>query len=225
MDGQAPVEFLFPNSQNHPLFTSMVRTRDRWYLLSGQGSLSAVVHEVGPTGQVTLLGSYPRAYPNQFDKISLVKQAIGNGIGLGVLTYDADGKARWLVMPIDPVSGELLAVQDLGPADLEGRSPDRCGSGQQGWLLEFQPPVAPRFRLSNGSFFGSSAQFRLRMNDGNACVEGISLRANQNEIGLDPKQGNEGSRVRSIPVAVWDSRIDRKFEMACTPFVSSPNPR
>lgn len=216
-DGQPPTEFLFPGPQMLPLITSVVRNQDGWFLLSGQGSMSAVVHAADSMGRVRLLGTYPRARPNQYDKVQLVRRARGSGIALLVVTYTAQGQARWLAVPIDSSTGELLTVQDMGPVDLDGRTPPSCAPGQDGWLVDLQPPVAPRLHLPNGPSFGGSARVRLRVDGDRTCVEGITARARHEEIGFGRhREWLAGNQARSIPLAVWDGGTNRKYEMVCS---------
>jgi hypothetical protein len=216
-DGQPATEFLFRGPQMLPLITSVVRNQDGWYLLSGQGSMSAEIHAVDTMGRVRLLGTYPRARPDQYDKVQLVRRARGAGVALWVMTYTAQGQARWHAVPIDPSTGELLSVQDLGPADLDGRTPPPCVPGQDGWLLDWQPPVAPRLRLPSGVAFGGSTRIRLRVDGDRTCVEGITARARPEEIGFGQhREWVAGNQARSIPLAVWDGGVNRKYEMVCS---------
>ena len=216
-DGEAPMELLFSGAQMLPIIMSAVRSQEGWYLLSGQGTAWATVHAVDATGRVRLLGNYPRARAHQYDRLQLVRRARGPGIALWGVAPGADGGPRGFALPIDTATGELMAVQDGGPTDLGGRMPPRCAPGQDGWLLDMQPSVAPRLVLPEGAGFGGSIRMRVRVDGERSCVEAMSGRAREDEIRFGRHQAwLAGNVARTIPLAVWDAQTNRKYEMVCS---------
>ncbi|HNS99149.1 MAG TPA: hypothetical protein PKL73_19485 [Polyangiaceae bacterium] len=211
-EGRTPLAF-GSGAQWLPMVQSAVRSEDQWYLLSGQGGGFVDVHEVDATGNIEKIGTYPRIIHQQFDRLQLVRRVYGPGIALWGTAMDGDGVSRYFALPIDTKTGETMPIQDGGPTDLHGRFPPRCAPGQNGWLVDTQMPVSPRLRLRSGGAFGSSVRLRLRVSGDRICVEAMTGRATEREVGTERLPKGAGSE--GVTMAVWDSQSDRKHELVC----------
>lgn len=215
-DGQSPTEFQFKVAQYLPLIASAVRTPEGWFLLTSAGNLSSSVYAVDGTGRVRELATYPRVRQHQYDRVRLVRRANGTGVALWVTSTTGEGETDWYALPIDTVTGDLTGVQSMGPADLDGKVPEPCSPGQDGWLIDTQLPVSPNLRLPEGGSFGGSERVRLRVDGERTCIEGITARARESEIRFGRHQAwLAGNRTRTIPLTVWDSGSKRKYELMC----------
>jgi len=133
-----------------------------------------------------------------------------------VTSTSGEGETDWYALPIDTVTGDLTGVQSMGPADLDGKVPEPCSPGQDGWLIDTQLPVSPNLRLPEGGSFGGSERVRLRVDGERTCIEGITARARESEIRFGRHQAwLAGNRTRTIPLTVWDSGTKRKYELMC----------
>jgi hypothetical protein len=108
----------------------------------------------------------------------MVRRALGTGVGLliGSPADPGEHSGSWYVMPVDPDSGELGEATLLVRKDLAGVPIDRCGPGQDGWLLDVTPEVAPIVDLAGSYASIDQVELRLRLDPGVACAQGMSAR-------------------------------------------------
>ncbi|MBN4050341.1 hypothetical protein JYT28_01145 [Desulfobulbus sp. AH-315-M07] len=135
-------------------------------------------------GQVRRVKSYRRLDQTRYGAIGtpkLVRRALGGELGwLIQLPRDAGSQpqvAHWVVLPIDVSDGSLGEPIHLGPADLGGRAPRRCDEQQDGWLVMTSLPVGTVFTLNGADGYLDNIEYRLRIDPGSVCADGISARA------------------------------------------------
>jgi len=85
--------------------------------------------------------------------------------------------SSWVVLPIDLATGRLTEPVMLGPADLGGELPPACTDADDGWLLETEIDTATAIELEGADNYLDSVEFRLRLEPGSACVDGVAARA------------------------------------------------
>ena len=212
---ELPVPFASADASNLPYVTSAVRVQDTWFLLSAaQAALE--LWAVSLSGVARMLRSYPRQ--EYADQVSLVRRARSPGLGL-LTTSPLAGRssAEWIVLPLDPASGQIVDAVRLGPTDLEGRLPPPCAPDQDGWQLESFAGVAPTVHLP-GQPYVSDTRMRLRADPGRVCAASITGRVRRPEgNGPWPPKAPAAVQPEAVRLSVWEGEQGRKIEFACVP--------
>jgi hypothetical protein len=215
---EAPVMFYTAEPAALPQIASAVRVDQQWYLLSMLVNSESEVWVASPSGSTHKLRSYPRVaqeYSNQ-DSVVLVRRA--RGVGVGMLTQSRSsrgGPPEWIVLPLDPTTGEILDPVRLGFTDLSGATPPVCTPESEGWMIETSLTWPPSLRVGSQSF-GAGIRARLRLDPGRVCVDALSARARFADIASAPHRP-PGPAAGRIPVSVWDTEQNRKYELMCAP--------
>ncbi len=221
--GEPPLVFTTSDPNGMPSVMSAVRAGESWYLLTSPVNSEMDLWIVSPSGQARRARTFPRTTPDygSNDPVTLVRRA--RAAGVGILTYTRGSRStvpEWLVLPLDPATGELLDAVRLGSTDLSSAAPTACSPEQDGWLVEAPMTWAPALRVGTQTL-GVGTRARMRLDPGRACLEGFSVRARSSELGLAKRKLNAAALpAGAIPVSVWDMDQNRKYELSCA--VSTP---
>jgi hypothetical protein len=211
---ELPVPFANADGSGLPNVISAVRVEDNWFLLA-PGQQGIELWSASLSGVARLVRSYPRQ--EYGDQVSLVRRARSPGLGI-LTTSPLAGRtsAEWVVLPIDPGSGEIVDAVALGPTDLDGALPPGCASDQDGWQLESFSGVAPTVNLP-GQPYVSDARLRLRADPGRICTAGVTGRVRRPEgtAPWPPKAKTAASSSNPVRLSVWEGEQGRKLEFVC----------
>ena len=154
-----------------------VKLGDQWYLGSESGSFS-VLRVDGD--RVVVLGTYPLLGERQRRgavSATLVRSRAGDALGIWVRSNKLRGsQSRWYIYPVDVTSGTVDQPLELGPTEL-GSFPPPCGEGEDGWLLEGNPPVAPYVELQGAGPNAWRLQARLLVSPVGICLDALAADA------------------------------------------------
>ena len=142
---------------------------DETFYVAGGGTPGVLVVWKIEAGRARVLARLPRL-GSVVGGARLVRRARSRG--LGVLTTGAVGPRaanQWFVMPIDPDTGATAGMIVLGGPELGGQAARRCTADDDGWIVEGISTGAsvPAARTS-------SAESRMRLDPGRACIESMS---------------------------------------------------
>jgi hypothetical protein len=154
-----------------------VKLGDQWYLGSESGPFS-ILRVDGD--HISVLGTYPLLGERQRRgavTATLVRSRAGDTLGIWVRSNKLRGsQSHWYVYPVDVTSGTVDEPLELGPPEL-GTLPPPCGEGDEGWLLEGSPPVAPYVELSGGGPSAWRLQARLLVSPVGLCLDALAADA------------------------------------------------
>jgi hypothetical protein len=152
-------------------------------------------------GTVRLVSSFKRALLSRVaSPPRLVRKARGSGLGFLFVQKQGPNDRRGMryVLPIDPESGELGEVEQLGRADFGGVEFEPCGD-REGWLVEAQ--VDSQTVAVDGVQADSRAvELRMRLRHGKACVEAGVVRSLGDEGPAKPRAKNEPAVKSGFPL-------------------------
>lgn len=190
--GRPVIKLRTPDLRSKPIPHGVARIGETWFF--------ATVGAAAPTpgvdtandlelwraelGQVRRVTAYRRLDHSRYGAVAppnLVRRALSGELGwLVEVPRDVGAKpqvAHWVVLPIDVGDGSLGEPIHLGPADLEGRAPRRCHQQQDGWLVMTALPIGTVFNLLGVDGYLDNVEYRLRVDPGSVCAEGIAARA------------------------------------------------
>ena len=230
--GIAPQELPVPFTTNDPTglpnILSAVRSEDHWYLLSASMAQEIELWVVSLSG----IGRKLRTFPRQEygDQIALVRRARSPGIALHTISpLPGRSSAEWIVLPLDPSTGQILDAIRMGPTDFDGKVPPPCARDQDGWQFDSQPGSVPNLNLP-GRPYVSDVRARLRGDPARICVAGLTGRVRRPEGDAPwppraptPKAPGAAPPSGGIVLSVWEGDQGRKIEFGCQP-VPQPNP-
>jgi hypothetical protein len=119
------------------------------------------------------------------------------------------------VLPIDPDSGALGEPIVLGKRDLGGKLPPRCAEGQDGWLMDTGLDMTPSVQLTSGRGVLDTVEFRLRLDPGSACVEGMAARIDGLFIPDKDAKPLTEKIPGSVTLAATERMTGRRWVFAC----------
>lgn len=210
-----------------PLPHGAVRAGESWFFIVPGPTQDTVVVHRADLGVIRRLGTYYRPLTPTTSRYSssvnaeaprLVRRAIGNGIGMLLTATPIPGE-RWgamFVLPIDPETGALGEPIVLGKRDLGGKLPPRCADGQDGWLMDTGLDMTPSVMLMSGRANFDTVEFRLRMDPGSVCVEGMAARIDGLFVpDKDAKPAAEKING-AVTLAATERSAGRRWSFACT---------
>jgi hypothetical protein len=168
-----------------------VKLGDQWYL-GFEGTQFTIVRVDGD--RVSVLGTYPLSgEPHRRTGTSarVVRSASADGLGIWVVSGKVRGaESHWYVYPVDADSGAIEQPLELGPTEL-ATLPPPCGEGDQGWLLQGAPPVAPYVDLDDADLSVYRLEARLIASPVGLCTEGLAADVQSEPPGkrLVPRSG------------------------------------
>lgn len=210
-----------------PLPHGAVRAGESWFFLVPGPTQDTIVLHRADLGVIRRLGVYFRPmtptasrYASYINAESprLVRRAIGNGLGMLLTATPVPGERSgpMFVLPIDPETGALGEPIVLGKRDLGGKLPPRCAEGQDGWLMDTGLDMTPSVQLTMGRANFDTVEFRLRMDPGSVCAEGLAARID----GLFFPEKDAKPVTEKIPGAVTLAATERvagrRWSFACT---------
>jgi hypothetical protein len=220
------------------LAQGVARLGESWFFLTdlGRDELELWRAELGVAKRIA---SFPRLDRRRYGvapRVRLVRRAVGRDIGL-LVTVPGDPSAggasgSWVVLPVDPASGQLAEPVVLGPGDLGGRLPRRCSSEQDGWLVDGPVDTSVVVRLTGHSSYLDSIELRLRLSPGDACVEAMAARTGRELSRADTgrrtgrtSRGDPAPPAGAVPLAVRSQSGPARWALWCEPSDRTPESR
>lgn len=212
-----------------PVAYGAVRQGETWFYLTPSSSFDALAlwrADLGAVRQVTTFFRPKQGRYSSADPPRLVRRALGPGLGLLVASPPAPGEASatWYVLPIDGESGRIEEPISLGRRDLGGAAPRRCGQEQNGWLIDVSLDLSPSLALAGGRAPLDSFVWRLRLEPGSVCAEGIAARLDG--VFVPTSDGGRGKvapatvsaaaeREGDLPLAATERSSGRRWNFRC----------
>jgi hypothetical protein len=153
----------------------------------------------------------------------LVRRALGGGIGI-LVTGTPDPGARsggWLVYPVNPDTGAIGDAIALGRRDLGGAPLERCSAGQDGWQFDTTLESSPGMDLLGGHAALDNMEFRLRMDPGFVCVDGVAARMDgtftrpAGKAAKPPVSTPADADALSFPLAATERGTGKRWVFRC----------
>jgi hypothetical protein len=211
-----------------PVPHGAVREGETWFFLTSWQSYDSLALWRADLGAVRQIGTFFRPAQARYsmaDPPRLVRRAIGTGLGLLVASPPApgEGSATWYVMPVDAESGRLGEPIALGRRDLGGRAPDRCAAGQDGWLIDVSLDLSPSVDFAGGRAPLDSFEWRLRLDPGSVCAEGIAARidgvyvkeSGRPAAAKGAQKPASAEREGDLPMAATERSSGRRWNFRC----------
>ncbi|MBK8253240.1 MAG: hypothetical protein IPK82_11315 [Polyangiaceae bacterium] len=197
-----------------------VRVGESWFFLTQGNSYDAIALWRADLGVVRQLGTYFRPVRRYSapEVPRLVRRATGTGLGLLVTQPRGPGEASstWFVLPVDPTTGAIEDPVYLGRRDLEGKMPERCQSGQNGWLVETALEVTPAVSIDSAYAALDGIEWRLRMDPGSVCVEGIAARVEGVVVSQKKLVGRPKEVLSNkVPLAATERSTGTRWVLQC----------
>jgi len=208
-----------------PVTHGVARVGESWFLLSEQPGGSVLTLWRADLGVMRRLVNFRRLDRRRYQSQAtprLVRRALGGEIGV-LFTMPPDPSTgghvgQWVVLPVDPVRGELGAPVSLGPADLGGKVPPTCRADDDGWLLDTRLAVTPAIDMVGMSGYLDDIELRLRLEPGSSCAESIAARAGR---GLTVRGSDEAAtHIRpnqTLPLSARERYTGRRWKLMCGP--------
>ena len=190
---------------------SAVWMDEAFYLASGGTPGVLVIWKI-EGGRARVLAKLPRL-GNVVPQVRLTRRALGRGLGVvtsGVV--GARGANEWFVLPLDPDTGaasEMIRVGDVEPA---GGPRRRCSAEDDGWLVE---GGSAAITLTSPARV-SSAELRMRLDPGAACVEALTATL---QDASEAKSGKKtvAAKVDAAVIPLAASGVGRRLVASCRP--------
>ena len=198
-----------------------VRVGETWFYIAPTQALDGVTLSRIDLGVARSLATFFRPGQSRSyapaDPPRLIRRALGGGLGVLVAgTPDPGARSGgWLVYPVDPDTGAIGDAIALGRKDLAGASLERCSAGQDGWQFDTALESSPGIRFGGGHAALDNVEFRLRMDPGFVCVDGVSARMDGTFTKPTNKPGAAGKPTKPAPSASEDPEA-LSFPLAAT---------
>lgn len=209
-----------------------VRVGESWFFLTQGPVYDAIALWRTDLGVVRQLGVYYRPTKSRYASMEpprLVRRALGTGLGLLVSAPKGPGDpaGTWYVLPLDPDTGALDEPISLGRRDLSGAMPERCVSGQDGWLTEVTLEATPSVDLGNAYAPIDGIELRLRLDPGSVCAEGIAARVDGTVV-VTGKKSTGKSKPRDVdphmvPLAATERTSGTRWVFECGQYKVRPH--
>ncbi len=205
-----------------PVPHGVARVGESWFLLSEQPGGPTLTLWRADMGVMRRLVSFRRLDRRRYQGLAtprLVRRALGGEIGL-LFTMPPDPSSgghvgQWVVLPVDPVRGQLAEPVPLGPADLDGKLPHTCRADDDGWLLDSRLAVTPAIDVRGMSGYLDDIELRLRLEPGGACVESLAARAGR---GLTVAGEHDAPAAnQTLPLSARERYTGRRWKLMCGP--------
>lgn len=209
-----------------------VRVGESWFFLTQGPVYDAIALWRTDLGVVRQLGVYYRPTKSRYASMEpprLVRRALGTGLGLLVSAPKGPGEpaGTWYVLPLDADTGVLDEPIALGRRDLGGAMPERCVSGQDGWLTEVSLEATPSIDLGSAYAPLDGVELRLRLDPGSVCAEGLSGRIDGTVVvpgkKASPKAKPRDVDGRMVPLAATERTGGTRWVFECGPYKSRPH--
>ncbi len=229
-DGQPVLQLRDAGGRSAPLSCPVAhgaaRDGDTWYFLAALSSFDAIGLFRADLGAVRQVGTFFRPQQARYsaaDPPRLVRRAIGSGLGLMVASppVPGEGSATWWVLPVDGETGRLGEPVSLGRRDLGGKVPPRCGAAQDGWLVDASLDLSPTVDLAAARAPLDSFEWRLRLDPGSVCAEGVAARIDgvlvrDGAKGVAPAAKPDAAILeRDLPMSATERSSGRRWNLRC----------
>ena len=220
--------------------SSAVRVGETWLFASqvmsqrtsayGAGGLDGIAIYRVDLGVARLVTTLPRpvvrpnSSPPRLPRLVRRAQSGGVGVLIEVAGDPGERSGSWFVLPLDPDSGQVGEPIPLGRRDLAGITLSRCAPRQDGWLLDTDVAANTNAVIVGGAAQLSSLEYRLRIDPGIACVDGL---ASTTEGGVTRPKGAPAPKspaldADAIPFAASErvhglESIGRRWGFQCRP--------
>ncbi|MRG93542.1 hypothetical protein [Polyangium spumosum] len=209
---------------SRPLPLGAVRVGESWFFLAQGTSYDMVSLYRVDLGVIRLVSSFHRPSPSRYtmpEPPRLVRRALGTGLGLLVTSIPEPGErfGGMYVHPVDPETGVVSEPIALGKRDLGGALPPRCVEGQDGWILDTSLDVSPSLETPGGRGTFDSVEMRLRLDPGQACVEGIAARLDGTFLPhaeAKARPADRPAQPAAVPLAATERSTGRRWSFVCS---------
>jgi hypothetical protein len=174
-----------------------VKLGSTWYLGSSQGNNAFQIFRV-EGNRLVRVRMYPLRDASRARgmlRSELTRNERGDALGIWVQARRTRGIAtKWYVYPVNPETGDVSEPMELSGQEL-GRTPAHCASGEDGYILEGEPPVDPYVDFAKGADSVRTRRVSARIL---ASVRGVCLDALSAE-----SEGGLPARMPAADLATW----------------------
>jgi hypothetical protein len=207
------------SSYRRPVPGGVSRVGESWYMLTESHSGGVLTLWRADLGVMKSLVTFrrltDRSYHGNATTPQLVRRHLGAEIGI-LFAQPADpatgeNREELVVLPLDPLSKQLMTPVVLGARDFDGKVPRTCAAHDDGWVLAASLPTAPDLDLKGIGGYVDEIRLRMRLEAGDRCVEAISARAGRSLTG----ENTAAPAGFTIPMAVRERYSGRRWGFMC----------
>lgn len=174
-----------------------VKLGSTWYLGSAQGNNAFQLFRV-EGNRLVRVRMYPLRDASRARGMlhsELTRNQRGDALAIWVQARRTRGIAtKWYVYPVNPESGDVSEPIELAGEEL-ANTPEHCASGDDGYILEGEPPVDPYVDFAKGADSVRARRVTARML---ASVRGVCLDALSAE-----SEGGVPARMAGTDLGTW----------------------